>query len=82
MVEDDHIVRQYLEDIAEGYSIWLVGSSRQGSSERLYIFRVGAEDTLEIVVRGGEVESSRWLRRIPHMWSGSDLRFTRNEQWR
>ncbi|MCL2570783.1 MAG: hypothetical protein FWE11_00115 [Defluviitaleaceae bacterium] len=82
-VEDDYIVRQYLAEHIEGdFSIWLVGSSRQDSTTRKYIFQVGAEDTLEIIIRNGEIESSNWLRRVPHMWSGSDFRFNRNERWR
>jgi len=81
--EDDYTVRQYLMDHIEGNaSIWLVGSSRQDSITRQYIFQVGAEDTLEIIIHNGKIESSRWLRRVPHMWSGSDFRFNRNERWR
>ncbi|MCL2578936.1 MAG: hypothetical protein FWE32_02775 [Oscillospiraceae bacterium] len=82
-LKDDEIVRQYLiTNIEGGYSIWLVGSSRQNNSTRQYIFQVGAEGTLEIIVQAGEIDSSRWLRRIPHMWHGSDIRFNRNERWR
>ena len=82
-VEDDYIVSQYLVEHIEGdASIWLVGSSRQDSTTRQYIFQVGAEDTLEIIIHNGEIESSRWLRRVPHMWSGSDFRFNRNKRWR
>jgi len=82
-VEDDYIVRQYLAEHMEGdFSIWLVGSSRQDSTTRQYIFQVGAEDTLEIIIHNGEIKSSSWLRRVPHMWSGSDFRFNRNERWR
>jgi len=81
--EDDHTVRQYLIEQIEGdASIWLVGSSRQDSTVRQYIFQVGAEDALEIIIHNGEIESSSWLRRVPHMWSGSDFRFNRNERWR
>jgi len=87
---DDYVVRTYLfESIEEGYGIRIDGSNWLLFHKnfpfilgREYIFSIGTEDKLEVVVSLGRVVSSRKLNKLPIMWFGTDFRFSSNDKWR